>query len=160
MGRELGNGLAQSMDANTKFLIDECLSPEMVGIVRNEFGYFGTHVTWLGTPPDGSKSWKDWDIVDRLQQDPHILVTNNRRDFVDHYFERKNLNPHEGLIVLIEKGDINLQTNLFRRVVAYIEQLDSTVNCLVEINNTGAIRMATWPDPSQRTPWADPFARK
>jgi hypothetical protein len=35
------------MDSNTKFLIDECLSPE---IAKNEFGLYAVHVPWLGKP--------------------------------------------------------------------------------------------------------------
>lgn len=148
------------MDTNTKFLIDECLSPELVEIARVEFDFFATHVPWLGAAPAGSKSWKDWHIVDLFRKNPHVLVTNNRRDFVERYFQRADLDPHEGLVVLIEKGDLNTQIELFRKLMAYLLELDSAMNCLVEINNSGEIRIATWPDPSKETPWADPFSIK
>jgi hypothetical protein len=50
------------MDRNTKFLIDECLSPQLAQIAKNEFGLYAVHVPWLGRPPYGHSSWKDPDI--------------------------------------------------------------------------------------------------
>jgi hypothetical protein len=44
------------MDGTTKFLIDECLSPELAQIAKNEFGLYAVHVPWLGKPPHGHRS--------------------------------------------------------------------------------------------------------
>jgi predicted nuclease of predicted toxin-antitoxin system len=57
-----------------KFLIDECLSPELVAIARARGHGESTHVTWLGM-----RSRKDWSIVRRAVADGYVLVTNNAR---------------------------------------------------------------------------------
>ena len=59
-----------------KFLIDECLSPELVAIARARGHGESMHVTWLGM-----RSRKDWLIVRRAIADGYVLVTNNTTDF-------------------------------------------------------------------------------
>lgn len=54
-----------------KFLVDECLSPDLVAIARDRGFALSTHVTWLGL-----RSKKDWIIVRRAVEDSHVLVTN------------------------------------------------------------------------------------
>ena len=70
------------MDLATRFLIDECLSPDLAEIVKREYGMQAIHVPWLGRPPRGKKSWQDPDVVDEVAINDFVLVTNNRRDFV------------------------------------------------------------------------------
>ncbi len=60
-----------------KFLIDECLSPDLVAIARDRGFSLSTHVTWLGLR---SKK-RDWTIVRRAIEDGYVLVTNNTTDF-------------------------------------------------------------------------------
>jgi predicted nuclease of predicted toxin-antitoxin system len=59
-----------------KFLIDECLSPELVALARRRGHAESTHVTWLGL-----RSRKDWSIVRRAVDHGYVLVTNNTTDF-------------------------------------------------------------------------------
>lgn len=59
-----------------KFLVDECLSPDLVAIARGRGHGESTHVTWLGM-----RSRKDWSIVRRAVGDGYVLVTNNTTDF-------------------------------------------------------------------------------
>jgi predicted nuclease of predicted toxin-antitoxin system len=59
-----------------KFLIDECLSPELVGLARKRGHGESTHVTWLGL-----RSRKDWTLVRRAIDDGYVVVTNNATDF-------------------------------------------------------------------------------
>jgi predicted nuclease of predicted toxin-antitoxin system len=59
-----------------KFLVDECLSLELVAIARARGHSESTHVTWLGM-----RSRKDWSIVRRAVADGYVLVTNNTTDF-------------------------------------------------------------------------------
>ena len=59
-----------------KFLIDECLSPELVAIAWARGHGESTHITWLGM-----RSRKDWSIVRRAVTDGYVLVTNNATDF-------------------------------------------------------------------------------
>jgi predicted nuclease of predicted toxin-antitoxin system len=55
-----------------KFLIDECLSPELAGRARAQGFHESMHVTWLGM-----RSKKDWAIVRRAVGEGFVLVTNN-----------------------------------------------------------------------------------
>ncbi len=58
-----------------KFLIDKCLSPELVAIARARGHGESTHVTWLGM-----RSRKDRSIVRRAVAGGYVLVTNNATD--------------------------------------------------------------------------------
>ena len=91
-----------------KFLIDECLSPELVRIAR-ERGYGeSTHVTWLGL-----RSRKDWSIVRRAVDDGYVLVTNNTTDFTP-LLSREGV--HAGLVCLnVAPGlmSLDVQKRLF-----------------------------------------------
>ena len=62
--------------ARVKFLIDECLSPELVLLAHERGHGESTHVIWLGL-----RSRKDWAIVRRAVDDGYVLVTNNTTDF-------------------------------------------------------------------------------
>jgi predicted nuclease of predicted toxin-antitoxin system len=75
-----------------KFLIDECLSPELAGIASARGFPESRHVTWLGM-----RSRKDWAIVSRAIREGFILVTNNTSDFTALY-EREEIHP--GLLCL------------------------------------------------------------
>ena len=64
-----------------KFLIDECLSPELVVIARARGHGESMHVTWLGM-----RSRKDWSIMRRAIADGYVLVINqyiSKRTFLD-----------------------------------------------------------------------------
>ena len=91
-----------------KFLIDECLSPELVTVARTRGFHESTHVTWLGM-----RSRKDWTIVQRAVGDGFVLVTNNTVDFTVLY-EREEI--HAGLICLnvaTEQMRLDVQKSLF-----------------------------------------------
>jgi len=75
-----------------KFLVDECLSPDLVAIARARGHGGSTHVTWLGL-----RSRKDWSIVQRAIDGGYVLVTNDRADFTS-LFRREKL--HAGLVCL------------------------------------------------------------
>ena len=129
-------------------------------MVKTEFGCYSIHVPWLGTPPRGSKSWKDPDIVRKVLADDYVLVTNNRRDFVVKYYPTSGAEIHPGLIIIIEKSTLDVEIALFRAVMAHVEAMGDTVNKLVEINANGTINVAEWPNFELVDPWQDPFKRK
>lgn len=81
-----------------KFLIDECLSPELAMDARNRGFPESTHVTWLGL---GSS--EDWSIVRRAVHEGYVLVTNNAMDF-KRLIGREDI--HAGLVCL------NVATNV------------------------------------------------
>jgi predicted nuclease of predicted toxin-antitoxin system len=75
-----------------KFLVDECLSPDLVMIARSRGYGESTHVTWLGL-----RSRKDWAIVRRAIADGYVLVTNNATDFMALLRREK---VHAGLVCI------------------------------------------------------------
>ncbi len=91
-----------------KFLIDECLSPDLVALAQKCGHVESTHVTWLGL-----RSRKDWSIVRRAVDDGYVLVTNNTTDFTS-LVGRESL--HAGLVCLnVAPGlmTLDIQKRLF-----------------------------------------------
>ena len=56
-----------------KFLIDECLSPELVELARERGHGESTHVTWLGL-----RSRQDWSILRHAIDAGYMLVWADR----------------------------------------------------------------------------------
>ncbi len=73
-----------------KYLIDECLSPELAKLARDQGHPESTHVSWLGLAGEA-----DWTIARRAVDDGYVLVTLNTVDFRPLY-GRENL--HAGLV--------------------------------------------------------------
>ncbi len=73
-----------------KFLIDECLSPELAALARQNGYPESTHVSWLGLAGES-----DWIITRRAVDEGYVLVTHNTVDFRPLY-GRENI--HAGLI--------------------------------------------------------------
>ncbi|HKT54446.1 MAG TPA: DUF5615 family PIN-like protein [Caulobacteraceae bacterium] len=99
-----------------KFLIDECLSPELAEVARAEGHAGSTHVNWLGLT-----SAKDWTIARRAVDEGFVFVTNNTADFAALY-GREAL--HVGLVCLnVRAGGLNLelQRRLFRQVLSELD---------------------------------------
>jgi hypothetical protein len=59
-----------------KFLIDECLSPELAALARKRGFFESSHVTWLG-----KAGWKDWELKRFIQEEDWTFVTRNSVDF-------------------------------------------------------------------------------
>lgn len=58
-----------------KFLIDECLSPQLVHMARAH-EYEANHVTWLGKTGE-----TDWGLMPEIVSNDWTFVTRNCRDF-------------------------------------------------------------------------------
>lgn len=144
------------IDRNSKFLIDECLSPELTDIAKDEYGVFATYVPWIGKPPRDQESWKDPDIVDRIAEADFVFVTNNRRDFVGKYYRRR-LEIHNGLIIILQRANIDQEKAMFRAAMNVIAGLDDTVNKLIEVDSDLNVSVADWPNCENADPWGDPF---
>ena len=85
-----------------KFLIDECLSPQLVGLARERGHGESTHVTWLGL-----RSRQDWSIVRHAIDAGYVLVTNDTLDFTS-LIRRESVHP--GLVCLeVAPGLMSLQ---------------------------------------------------
>ncbi len=110
-----------------KFLIDECLSPELARMARGRGHPQSTHVTWLGLA-----GRKDWAIARRAADDGYVLVTNNAGDFRPLY-GRETL--HVGLVCLnVAPGlmSLELQKRLFLLALAELGD-DEPTNEVLEI---------------------------
>ena len=128
-----------------KFLIDECLSPELVETARNR-GYHGsTHVNWLGLTSE-----KDWVLMARAVEDDYVFVTSNRTDFKA-LSARESLHP--GLICLnVEAGEIDPGTfsRLFQHALGHLGDIEP-VNEVVEItlDRGGRVQINRYEWPSE-----------
>ena len=102
-----------------KFLIDECLSPNLAAIARNRGYPLSTHVTWLGL-----RAREDWALVRRAVADGYVLVTNERTDFTT-LLEREP--HHPGLVcITVAHGlmSLDVQTRLFEHALVRLEGQD------------------------------------
>ena len=110
-----------------KFLVDECLSPDLVAMARARGHGESTHVTWLGL-----RSRKDWSIVRRAIADGYVLVTNNTTDFTA-LLRREKI--HAGLVCLnVASGlmSLDVQKRLFSLALDRLGDREP-VNELLEI---------------------------
>ena len=139
-----------------RFLIDECLSPELATLAR-EHGYGGsTHVTWLGL---GGRP--DWDIARRAVDDGYIFVTNNNRDFLALY-QREKL--HAGLVCLTIEPSVRgiaMQRAVFTAVLAELAGEDPYNDVLdVRVGKNRSARVSRYRWVAGPTPPARPPRRK
>lgn len=148
--------MAALIDRNAKFLIDECLSPELTDIAKAEYGVFATYVPWIGKPPRNQPSWKDPDIVDRIAETDFVFVTNNRRDFVGKYYRRR-LEIHNGLVIILQRANLDQEKAMFRAAMDFIVGLGDTINKLIEVDANLNVSVADWPNPEKPDSWGDPF---
>ncbi|MFD2051911.1 DUF5615 family PIN-like protein [Mesorhizobium calcicola] len=91
-----------------KFLIDECLSPELAKLARERGFTESNHVRWLGLA-----GAKDHVVTRRAVDDGYILVTHNTTDFRGLYGREE---MHVGLVAFntaLGLMSLNLQTRLF-----------------------------------------------
>ena len=99
-----------------KFLIDECLSPDLAKLAR-ESGYpESSHVRWLGLA-----GAKDHVVTRRAVDDGYVLVTHNTTDFRGLY-GREDL--HVGLIAFNTAAGLmilDLQVRLFLLSLAELD---------------------------------------
>jgi predicted nuclease of predicted toxin-antitoxin system len=75
-----------------RFLVDENLSVKLPE-VAHEHGFEATHVIHLGL-----NEWKDWNILELVERDDWVLVTNNAAGFRSMY---RAIGIHPGVIFLL-----------------------------------------------------------
>jgi predicted nuclease of predicted toxin-antitoxin system len=111
-----------------RFLIDECLSVDLVA-VANEAGHEARHVAHVGRA-----GWKDWNVVRYARDGDFVLVTNNASDFRRLYAAQP---LHAGLIILIPAAGRILQQRLFRAALDELATLGEPVNRVLEVDLDG-----------------------
>ncbi len=120
-----------------RFLIDECLSPQLAEAARAR-GFDATHVLWLGRA-----STADWTLAALAVERDYVIVTNNARDFRRIY---RRIEMHPGLVVIIPELDGPRQGIYFLQILDFIGRQDDLINQLVEIDRDGHISIKPWSD--------------
>ena len=113
-----------------KFLIDECLSPELATMARQRGHPDSTHVTWTGL-----RSRPDHAIARRAVDGDFVLVTHNTVDFRPIY-AREGL--HVGFVGFnVAPGlmSLDLQRRLFAFALSLIEP-NELINEALEVTVT------------------------
>lgn len=126
-----------------KFLVDECLSPDLAAVARGRGFSQSTHVTWLGL-----MSRKDWTIVQRAVEDGYVLVTNNKTDFTP-LVGRQDV--HAGLVCLnVAPGlmSLEVQKALFEHALdelAGVEPINEVVEITLTVDQSVRTDRYIWP---------------
>jgi predicted nuclease of predicted toxin-antitoxin system len=119
------------------FLIDECLSPDLVALAHSR-GFDATHVVFRGLAGTA-----DRDLLPIIRSEDFVFVTNNARDFIRLY-ARENIHP--GLVIIVPGGiSADVQTRLFARVLDEIEIVSDLINRIIEVYSDGAVEVRDWP---------------
>jgi predicted nuclease of predicted toxin-antitoxin system len=108
-----------------RFLIDECLSPALVGEAQNRGGeaYHLAHIGRAGLP--------DREIVAYAVARNLVLVTNNAGDFRRLYAA---CDLHPGLVILIPNVERDTQILLFRSALSRLDTMRDLINRGLEID--------------------------
>jgi predicted nuclease of predicted toxin-antitoxin system len=88
-----------------RFLVDENLSVKLPGVAHQR-GFEAIHVVHLGLG-----EWKDWNILEVVEEHRWVLVTNNAIEFRSRY---RAIKIHPGVIFLLPSVRREQQLMLFK----------------------------------------------
>ena len=118
-----------------KFLIDECLSPDLAALARERGFPERSHVTWLG-----KGGWKDWELKRFIMEQDWTFVTRNSVDFrgfaeqpgsKGHYAD---MPIHAGLVCINGPNQLSAEDEVeFFEIVLSEVGADDLVNQAIEI---------------------------
>jgi len=111
-----------------RFLIDECLSVDLVS-VAGQAGYQAEHVAHVG-----KAGWKDWNVVRYASDGDFVAVTNNASDY------RQLYSPtplHAGLVIIVPNVDRRTQRRLFRSALDKLATIGEPINRVLEVDLEG-----------------------
>lgn len=121
---------------STAFLVDECLSLELVAQAQAR-GFHATHVVFRGM-----QGRPDRELVAAAVRESFALVTDNRKDFLRVYAGQE---LHAGLVVLVPGGLVSeRQLRLFNLALDAIEKADDIVNHVVKVDIDGTVTITPW----------------
>lgn len=134
-----------------RLLIDECLSPELVGLAMA-----AGHIESTCVRDRGWAGVKDWKLIEHAVEGDFTLVTHNSVDFrgggpgrLGGQHARQPI--HAGLICLnsIHVMDLDRQLDLFKVVLAELADLPDLVNQALEVfeRADGSIELAIYDIP-------------
>jgi hypothetical protein len=123
-----------------KFLVDECLSPELTHCAHARGYGESSHVVWLGCG-----GWKDWDLRPLILEGDWTFVTKNSIDFrgpaatPGSKGQYADVAIHAGLVCLNGPPgmDLDMQIELFGQALDELETDDDLVNRVLEITMEG-----------------------
>lgn len=122
-----------------RFLIDECLSGDLVATAKAR-GYEADYV-----PHIGKGGWQDWNLVPFAVDNDYIVVTLNRRDFLK---QHASLGIHPGLVILMPQAPMDKrlhQAELFEKALeAFVAMNDNLVNKVMEVLEDGSVHIREW----------------
>jgi predicted nuclease of predicted toxin-antitoxin system len=108
-----------------KFLVDECLSPNLVAVARRR-GHEAAHVAHVGRA-----GWKDWNVVRYASEGDFVLVTNNADDFRRLYAAQA---LHAGLVIILPNVGRGLQRKLFSAALDRLAVEGEPINRALEVD--------------------------
>jgi len=108
-----------------KFLIDECLSPDLVTIARHA-GHEAYHVAHVG-----KAGWKDWNVARHAREGDFVVVTNNGGDFRRLYAAES---LHAGLVILVPNVERPIQQELFQGALVWLSEAGELINQVLEVD--------------------------
>ncbi len=120
-----------------KFLVDECLSPELVKLARDRGHAESSHVVWLG-----QAGRKDWELKPFILEGDWTFVTRNSVDFrgpsddPGAKGQYADVEIHAGLICLngpYDGMDLDMQLELFEQALEELEGNPDLINQVLEI---------------------------
>lgn len=119
-----------------KFLVDECLSPELTKLAHVRGHGESSHVVWLGRA-----GLKDWELKPLILQDNWTFVTKNSVDFrgpadkPGSKGQYADVALHAGLICLNGPPgmDLDMQLELFEQALDELEADPDLINKVLEI---------------------------
>ncbi len=107
-----------------RFLVDENLSPLLVGPVRAR-GFEATHVNHLGLRTEA-----DWDLLRIVAAQSWVLVTNNAIEFRGRYRE---IELHPGVVFLLPAVRCGAQLRLFEAALQHVQNRPDLVNTALDV---------------------------
>jgi predicted nuclease of predicted toxin-antitoxin system len=111
-----------------RFLIDECLSIDLVSIA-SQAGHEAQHVAHVG-----KAGWKDWNVARHAAEGDFVLVTNNASDFRMLYAAQP---LHAGLVIIIPSVNRAQQQRLFLGALDELARFGEPVNRVLEVDIEG-----------------------
>lgn len=123
-----------------KFLVDECLSPELTKLAHDRGYVESSHVTWLGL--GGAK---DWELKPFIVNGDWTFVTKNSVDFrgpdsrLGTGGQYADVMLHAGLICLNGPAgmDLDMQIELFEDALSELDRSHDLINQVLEISTDG-----------------------
>jgi hypothetical protein len=120
-----------------KFLIDECLSPNLARLARSRGFHESFHVSWLG-----KAGWKDWELKNLILGGDWTFVTRNSIDFrgpaeqPGRKGQYADVPIHAGLICINGPARMTarIEVELFAVVLDEILPHAPLVNEVIEVN--------------------------